>query len=184
MAIDKIISASITDGTIATADIADGAVTSVKTTGVGGNMKPAFQAYMSGNLSASNDTYTKLQVNTEEFDTDGAYDHSTNYRFTPQTSGKYFIYGSTRVDPGTGNLTRLSISIYKNGSEVKQTDFFLNASSQDMSLLHTNTIGTVSLNGSSDYVELYARLRTYNGSGIECKGGINQTIFGGYKIIT
>ena len=47
MAIDKVTSASITDGTIATADIADGAVTSVKTTGVGGVNTPAFQAELS-----------------------------------------------------------------------------------------------------------------------------------------
>ena len=28
--------------------------------------------------------YTKVQFDTEVFDTDNAYDNSTNYRFTPQ----------------------------------------------------------------------------------------------------
>ena len=30
-----------------------------------------------------------IYYNTETFDTDGCYDNSTNYRFTPTTAGKY-----------------------------------------------------------------------------------------------
>ena len=33
-------------------------------------------------------------LNTEVFDTDSDYDHTTNYRFTPTTAGKYFCYGT------------------------------------------------------------------------------------------
>ena len=31
-------------------------------------------------------------MNTEAFDTNSEYDNSSNYRFTPQTAGKYFVY--------------------------------------------------------------------------------------------
>jgi len=153
---------------------------------VGGDNTPAFEAWLSSDQSVSNDTFTKLQCNTEIYDTDSDYDNSSNYRFTPTTAGKFFIYGLTRVDPGTGNLTRVTLSIYKNGSSYKRNDFFMNTSSQDMTLYHPNILGIVDMNGSSDYVELYGRLRTYNGSGLSFIGGTNgaDTYFGGYKIIT
>jgi hypothetical protein len=40
-------------------------------------------------------TGTKVQCNTEVFDTDGiCYDNSTNYRFTPLVAGKYFVHSN------------------------------------------------------------------------------------------
>ena len=56
---------------------------------VGGDNTPAFAATMSGGMNVAEDTYHKIQFNTEVLDTDGCYDHSTNYRFTPTTAGKY-----------------------------------------------------------------------------------------------
>ena len=73
MAINKVTSASITDGTIATADIADSAiatakiadsaVTSVKTSGVGGQNTPYWYAYghASGQATTSS-TFAKMQA--------------------------------------------------------------------------------------------------------------------------
>ena len=58
---------------------------------VGGDNTPAFAATMSGGMNVAEDTYHKIQFNTEVLDTDGCYDHSTNYRFTPTTAGKYLI---------------------------------------------------------------------------------------------
>ena len=42
--------------------------------------------------SVSNATVTKINLNVESFDTDDAFDSSTNYRFTVPTGsdGKYF----------------------------------------------------------------------------------------------
>ena len=150
---------------------------------VGGTMTPAFQAYASSNQSQTNDTFTKIQCNTEDFDVGGNYDHSTNYRFTPTTSGKYCIYGQAHCNAGSGNLTRLTVAIYKNGTDVAKSDFFLKTSSQTWSELTGLTQTIEEANGSSDYFELYARLRTYNGSGITIEGGAGKSFFGAYKII-
>ena len=43
---------------------------------------PAFSARMSGSQTVSTNTYTKIDFDTEIFDTNSAYDHSTNQRFT------------------------------------------------------------------------------------------------------
>ena len=69
MAIIKITSTSITDGTIATADIADGAVTAAKATGVGGGTI-VVQAKNNGSQDLSDATTTKINVGTEIIDTE------------------------------------------------------------------------------------------------------------------
>src|SRR5210317_1842477 len=54
-------------------------------------LTPAFQAKMSGNQSISDNVYTKVEFDTEDYDTNSMYDTST-YRFTPTTAGKYYVY--------------------------------------------------------------------------------------------
>ena len=68
-----------------------------------GHMYPAFHAYLSANQEPSNDTVTVVQFNTESFDTDSAYDASTNFRFTPQVAGKYFVYAGILHNPSSSN---------------------------------------------------------------------------------
>ena len=62
-----------------------------------GQNYPAFEAYLSSNQTLSDATTTKVQYDTEVFDTDGCYDNSTNYRFTPTEPGKYFVYIANSV---------------------------------------------------------------------------------------
>jgi hypothetical protein len=88
---------------------------------VGGiQMTPSFEAKMSANQGATNNANTKVQFNTENFDTDGNYDTS-NYRFLPTTAGKYFIYASVYLDSGTNSqFENGDVSIRLNGSAVKE----------------------------------------------------------------
>ena len=86
MAIDKIQSESI--------NLADTFAFTGTVTGAGETNKPAFYATRSGAQSISNNTYTKLQVNTEVVDTNSAYDNSSNYRFTVP-SGEAGLYSFT-----------------------------------------------------------------------------------------
>ena len=80
--------------------------------------RPAFEAYLSSDQTGITDvTETKVQVNTESFDTDNCYDNSSNYRFTPNVSGKYFVYGRLTIDEAAGNTRNALAYIYKNGSE-------------------------------------------------------------------
>jgi len=182
---DSIItSAKIVDGTIATADISDGAVTSVKTTGVGGTNTPAFLTYLSSNQSYTDNTLTKVQFNAEVFDTDGTYDNSTNYRFTPAVAGKYYIYSDVTIDVTdlTNKLYTSSIRIYKNGSEYKATDqLFDYSGSSGLDIFTAQIFTTMSLNA-TDYIEIYAK---GNGDQNGNFRGSSElfTTFGGYKII-
>ena len=117
-------------------------------TGFGGANTPAFKALMNANQSASDNTFTKINFDTESYDTDSCYDSTTNYRFTPTTSGKYFITSSLSL---TSNQTGSIIpAIYFNGSEVARGNSYL-GNSTARGIVAT----TLTFNGSTDYVEIY-----------------------------
>lgn len=114
---------------------------------VSGNM-PAFSAYRSSsNQSFSSNTATKLQFQTEEFDTASCYDNATNYRFTPNVAGYYQVNGQIN---NAGVATFATVSIYKNGSNAKNGVGFAST------FENTAVSALIYLNGSTDYIELYA----------------------------
>ena len=136
---------------------------------------PAFEAYRSSNQTISTGTSTKIQYQDEVFDTDSAYDNSTNYRFTPQTAGKYFIFASVQSG-ATSDFDDYQIQIHKNGSTYAQTRVRHHyAENIEVSVI-------VDMNGSTDYVEGFV----YQGSGsnLDVSGtGFPRTRFGGFRII-
>jgi len=133
---------------------------------------PSFQAIKSGNQSIPDNTFTKLQPDTENWDTDNAYDNSSNYRFTPQTSGKYVLHGFCQNNSST-NITYIQLAIYKNGSVVETST--LDSGDADYDTAQITRV--VEANGSSDYFELY--LLQYSGGALNFKN-LNFT---GYKLI-
>jgi len=151
---------------------------------VSGNlaMTPAFEAYRSSDQTPSNNTLTKIQFNTEIYDTDGNYDNSSDYRFTPTTAGKYFVYGSMRGDAESiTDLEFIRLDIYKNGSTYKNTAIEFGATN-DIDNASLTITAVVDMNGSTDYLEIFGMLRssvqpTINGDGNK------PTTFGAYRII-
>ena len=154
---------------------------------------PSFYAYRSSNQSISSATVTKIEVNTEVFDTDSCYDHSSNYRFTPNKAGKYFFYGSCRADAGSDNLNNMNIQIKKNGSDdgtggatgggmIAQ---YNNAAPNKFDNMSMSVSGVFDMNGSSDYVELYVSVSDSSGSPTVTGNSVQKyTAFGGYRIGT
>jgi len=138
---------------------------------------PAFYATRTGgNQSMSDNTWTKAQINSELYDTANAYDNSTNYRFTPQTSGKYYIFSCGVISDG-GTQYENNLKIYKNGSALPEQQYNYQASGGNLS---THFIAVVcDMNGSSDYVEVYMKADS-NGSTPVVGNGSS---FGAYKLI-
>jgi hypothetical protein len=159
-------------------------MSSATQTGVGGVNTPAFEAILSSATTINHDTATKVQCNTEIFDTAGAYDNSTNFRFTPQVAGKYFVYAKVRIDSSPGNCEVVVSYIYKNGSNY--TFSLIDFDNNDGEGGTTNQASVIDFNGSSDYVELYAYGKNASGSGtlnLEGASSGYPTVFGAYKII-
>jgi hypothetical protein len=136
MAISKITTNSVDAGTI---------TQPLMGTNVAGN-GPAFSAYASANQTVSSATFTKVQFNTEEFDTNSNYD-TTNYRFTPTVAGYYQI--TTGCAFTTTQTSELLSTVYKNGSRFKGVF--------DMEATSWGGYGTVLVyaNGTTDYFELF-----------------------------
>ena len=110
---------------------------------------PAFSAYQSTAQTISTQTHTKINFQTEEFDTNSNYSTS-DMRFTPTVAGLYQISGGLNIN---GAETTIQAIIYKNGSEAK---FLSNKSTASGAW----GCALISLNGSTDYVELYVWLLT------------------------
>lgn len=155
-----------------------------------GHMSPAFEAYLSAFQGIANNTYVKAQFNTEVFDTDNAYDNSSNYRFTVPTGkgGKYFITAQVNLKCNSGNnLQTTFIALYINGSAVNthhKNDSAFNTS--NLSRRDTRFISTILDLSAGDYVEVYAQLGDNNhnisGSGIQANNAKASSFFAGYRI--
>ena len=148
----------------------------------GGDNTPAFFATLSADQVISDDTSTKIQVNTEVYDSDGCYDNSSNYRFTPTTAGKYYVFGYVQINGSTGALNQFITEIKKNGSG--HFDSESNFVSDVNSRMGKECAGIIDFNGSSDYVELYATGNITSGSATVKSDSGRKTRFGAYKIIT
>ena len=119
------------------------------------NGGPAFSAYMGSNQNVSNNTDTKLQVNTKEFDTANCYNNST-YRFTPTVPGYYQINGQAYFYASGGINGNCFLTIYKNGSRFKDGTL-LSGGSATIYFPAVSTL--IYFNGTTDYVELYGNIQ-------------------------
>ena len=155
---------------VTTSYINDGAVTQAKLgTNVAGN-GPAFSAYLSSSQSIGSGSLAKMQCNTEEFDTNNNYDNSTNYRFTPTVAGYYQVSGAAQLNYTSGSLSAF-ICIYKNGSAFK----FGNNTMNTNVFQQVCVSALIYLNGSTDYVEMYAQQNS--GSNQNIGGNQNTSYF-------
>ena len=137
---------------------------------------PSFLVRRSSNQSFSAGAWTKIQFDSEEFDTDGVFDSSTNYRFTPTTAGKYvFVVNGGLTYSGTATIN--GIGFYKN---TTAEGFFVPYVSSMNSGYVLHVSGVTELNGSGDYVEAYVYS---NGTSPSIVNSRQETFFAGYKLI-
>jgi hypothetical protein len=146
-------------------------------TGFGGANTPAFLVRKTNAQSIPTGTHTKIQWNSEVFDTDNLFDSTTNYRFTPNVAGKYFFHVSINMAAMTSGNEFL-LRIMKNGSGT---------------VFHKKICGTgenggtisgiLEANGTTDYFES----SIYHGAGISISvdhDSDGRISFGGFKLIT
>jgi hypothetical protein len=138
---------------------------------------PAFFAHANGNQDITNNTDTKVEIDTEILDSDGKFDTSNN-RFTPTVAGYYIINGIARFDTST-TISSARIKIYKNGSNYYEIDVFKDT--EDFSL----SISQVVYLDTDDYVELYVRQNSGSTLAINGSDPLNSVSasFSGYKLI-
>ena len=149
----------------------------------GGDNTPSFAVLKDGDQSVSDNTWTKVELNDEKWDTDTAFDSSTNYRFTVPSGkgGKYHMSGYIGFQSnGTDEVAYMAGQLRKNGSEVKDIA---------QSMIYNSTVGfarsaqlsfsaTTNL-AAGDYIELWGRIDDTNNSGM----AISQSYLSCHKLI-
>lgn len=134
---------------------------------------PAFSAYANAAVTLVNSVATKIPLQVEEFDTNNNFDSTTNYRFQPTVAGYYQISGGTTFSPDSSAFRFVWLA--KNGSAYKYFDVSLGGSPN-----YKQSYGSclVYLNGTTDYVELYALQNS--GSNLTNSASINETYLQGF----
>jgi hypothetical protein len=180
------------DGTVTTAKLADSSVSLAKLTATGtkdattflrgdntfatagGTNTPAFMVHKTTSQSIPNGTYTKIQFNSVKFDTDNAFDNSTNYRFTVPTGkdGKYLITAQAGF---LSILAPMIFRLYLNGSAVNYS--FLHGSGTTDNGISQTFLRNLS---AGDYIEYYVYQASGGSKNIDTS---DSTWFGAYKII-
>ena len=170
------------DGTLKVGTITNSAGSGNITIGSGVTVnvnRPAFTGYYSSDYqTVSDNVATKLTIDTEEFDTDSAFDTS-NSRFTIPSgqAGKYFIFGKFFTYSSNDTGRQGKIWLYKNGSVVSQTENQYRLTQDDIvgSALYTSYAFDASV---SDYFEVYGNLNVNSGT----DNRLYRAVFGAYKL--
>lgn len=139
-------------------------------TPAGASSGPTFRAYKNADQTFNANTITKVQIDTESWDTDNCFDPTTNYRFTPNKSGYYQVNLALSINQNDTNKPAIAI-IYKNGAQ------YININIAAPAQANTESLGAggdvIYFNGTTDYIEAYA----YSESGTARKvvgGSINN----------
>ena len=151
-------------GSVGTAQIADLAVTSGKlASGVLPTNTPGFAVRLTSDQTVSSDTNTKIQLNSEAYDTDNAFDNSTNYRFTVPSgeAGKYYFYAQMYGSSDAGDdITETSVFIYKNGTSQGFAGLYINDK-----VGYNVSVKSLTLDLSvGDYIEFYGKVTVSSGT--------------------
>jgi hypothetical protein len=151
------------------------------------DLTPAFQASVgTGGQAVADNTYVKVQFSVEQYDPDGTYDNSSNYRWTPGSSGRYFIYaGLTLIADSLGKFGVTTSNIYKNGAMITESKVDTrNSSNASTGNIHFHELCNIVEDDGDDYFEIYVKTNNESGSDNEVRGHGSEILswFGGYKI--
>ena len=113
-----------------------------------------FRGYLSSAQTLSINTYTKLNIDAVEFDTNNAL---TDGKFKPSVAGHYQINGSVNHIGSSVSANTMAV-LYKNGAQhLRGTSNIINNTDS----AHTSVVSDIIyLDGVDDYVELWGYVRS------------------------
>ena len=152
-------------------------------TGFGGANTPNFFVSLTNNVGITDNTITKIPFNTEVFDTDNAFDNSSNYRFTVPSgkAGKYYFTFQGQM----GILKHYQITIYlrKNGSTIGTEAIFPNGYEQSADNNIRSHYTTLLNLVAGDYIEMYVKINNNGTQSAFLHGDNFVTFFTGFRLV-
>jgi len=159
-------------------------LSSATQTGVGGTNTPAFFAKKVTSQTLTHNAYTKIQFESEDFDTNSAYDNSVNYRFTVPAGqgGKYCIFSQLTLDSNGTGSDYIILTIYKNGSRIFASNFFEGGLDLDEPTVNIKVVLDLA---ATNYIEIFGTMAIGSGSPTIKLTADNAYLnyFGAYKLI-
>ncbi len=144
---------------------------------------PSFRAYMGAAQTINDVTNTVIAYNTENFDTDSAYDTST-YRFTVPSgkAGKYFFSAHVYITDSSASLYSADFQIRKNGTNQSADSLALDSSDNYSYIIKTNTILDLSV---GDYIDCNLQGNTNDGGSFQAfnTSPYQFSVFQGFKLL-
>jgi hypothetical protein len=133
---------------------------------------PAFGVYLSSAQNISTGTFTKINFDTEEFDTANCF---TSGKFTPTVAG-YYQLNATMYFNSSASCQRGLLMLYKNNAVIKDGNYMPPIVSDNIrGICVLSTL--VYANGSTDYFEVYGYIQA---TSPYFDGGQNQVYFNGF----
>jgi hypothetical protein len=113
----------------------------------GTGLKTGTRAYLGANQSIGTGAWTKVQLNTESFDSENNF---SNYRFTAKIKGYYFVKVKTQFD-NISVAANYKVAIYKNGVKFSEFWGIGVVAGDDETFAHSDIVDL----DTNDYVEFY-----------------------------
>ena len=144
---------------------------------VGETNTPAFMVRLSSNFTCNDQQTTKVEFDTEDFDTDSAF-ASNKFTVPSGEGGKYFISAQLAISASGSVVHRSDVYIYVNGSKVATSTGF--DSNNTQFVVFANIALSLDLSA-GDYVEVYNYNDVSSGTPV-ARASDKQSYFTGFKI--
>ena len=144
--------------------------------------RPAFRVALSATANISADTTTTVPFDNEEFDTNNCFS-TTNYTFTPDVAGYYYVFANVTVSTSTRpNLEDSQLQINKNNTIVAFAEIDPSDTGEEGIL--TNQVSVlVEMNGTTDFLIVKTNIGIHGVTVTpQIIGGNKQTFFHGFKL--
>jgi len=138
---------------------------------------PAFSAFLTNSQTLTTNTWTKLSLDDEQWDTNSAFDSSTNYRFTvPSGEGGKYLFTYAGGTESLTSTTLAQIALYKNGSFLDSSITRSYPTTTTGGYPHKSIVLDLSV---GNYIELYGQ----HTKGSDCNFDPRYTFLQAQKLI-
>ena len=171
------LAASGAGGVTGTLPIANGGTGAVTLAAAGLANTPAFSALLSGSQAIADSTYTKIAYDSEQWDTDSAFDTSNNRFIVPAGQAGKYQFNIMFYMGGLANDINARLKFYKNGGAINPQPLAMIYSSGN----DTSSFISLALDLSvADYIEVFCA--QYSGTSKNLEADLNY--LQGLRIIT
>lgn len=147
------------------------------------NNTPSFYVTMSADQTGGNNSAVKINFDTEQFDTDNAY-NTTTYTFTVPAgkAGKYMFGTAVVIHSSGANRGRAQTAyIFKNGGAMVESQYFLGTSDFERDQNNTPIVSLVTNCNVGDEINVYAKRYSDFGQNMVAKTDFSN--FWGFKLL-